>query len=93
MKKQIKRKISSKEKREKAKITKKLRYKSSLPTGNFYGIPNYIIDMGCPIHNKRLTKMQKAVIVAYRKYEAFSNIFSITTLKVLDKLKKELEDE
>lgn len=48
--------------------------------------------MGCPIHNKRLTEMQKKVIVAYRKYEEFSNIFSIATLRVLDKLKKGLEN-
>lgn len=93
MKKQIKRKISSKEKREKAKITKKLRYKSSLPTGNFYGIPNYIIDNGVPIYNKRLDVIQKKVLAAYRTSTKFINIFSITTLKVLDKLKKELEDE
>ena len=93
MKKQIKRKISSKEKREKAKITKKLRYKSSLPTGNFYGIPNYIIDNDVPIYNKRLDVIQKKVLAVYRSSTKFINIFSITTLKVLDKLKKELEDE
>ena len=93
MKKQIKRKISSKEKREKVKITKTLRYKSSLPKGTFYGIPNYIIELRVPIHNKRLNLLQKKVLSTYRKYEAFSNIFSIATLRVLNKLKKELENE
>ena len=93
MKKQIKRKISSKEKREKIKITNILRYKSSLPKGNFYGFPNYIIELDVPIYNKRLNLIQKKVLSTYRKYVAFSNIFSIATLRVLGKLKKELENE
>ena len=70
-----------------------MRYKSSLPKGNFYGIPNYIIELNIPIYNKRLNLIQKKVLSTYRKYVAFSNIFSIATLRVLGKLKKELENE